>query len=359
MTESVQIFDTLAKVQTQALAELESIQDDAALNQWRVTNLGRSSAVMQVFSHLPDVPKEQRPEVGQRANLVKQALEAALADHTEALKAAALVRTLSADRLDVTLPGRRPALGHLHPSNQILREIDRAFGDMGFQIYRSTEVETDEYNFQLLNFPVGHPAREMQDTFFVDTGRERGDNPVLLRTHTSPGQVRAMREFSALDPKNPPEIRIVLPGMCFRYEQVTTRHEMQFNQVEGLAVGRHITLGDLKGTLTEFAHRMYGPDVRTRFRPSYFPFTEPSAEMDVECFLCGGKGCGICKGSGWLEILGCGMVHPTVLQNGGYDPEIYSGYAFGMGSERVAILRYGIDDIRYFWGNDVRFLEQF
>jgi phenylalanyl-tRNA synthetase alpha chain len=219
-------------------------------------------------------------------------------------------------------------------------------------------VETDEINFQLLNFPPNHPARDMQDTFFVEAG-ERGDNPILLRTHTSPGQIHAMREYVAMNPDNPPPIRIALPGMCYRYEQITARSESQFNQVEGLVVGENITFADLKGTLTDFAHRMFGQHARTRFRASYFPFTEPSAEMDVECFLCGGKGCGVCKNSGWLEILGCGMVHPVVLQNGGYDPKRYSGYAWGMGPERQLMVRYRIDDIRYFWGNDLRFLGQF
>jgi phenylalanyl-tRNA synthetase alpha chain len=200
----------------------------------------------------------------------------------------------------------------------------------------------------------------MQDTFFVEAG-ERGDNPILLRTQTSPGQIRAMHDAvrAAVDPDHPPPIRIVVPGMCFRYEQITARSEIQFNQVEGLVVGENITFADLKGTLIDFARRMFGQDVRTRFRASYFPFTEPSAEMDVECFVCGGKGCPVCKNSGWLEILGCGMVHPVVLQNGGYDPARYSGFAWGMGPERQLMLRYRIDDIRYFWGNDLRFLEQF
>jgi len=221
-------------------------------------------------------------------------------------------------------------------------------------------VETDEINFQLLNFPPNHPARDMQDTFFIEAG-ERGDNPMLLRTHTSPGQIHAMRDAvrAAMNPDNPPPIRIALPGMCFRYEQITARSEIQFNQVEGLVVGENITFADLKGTLSDFARRMFGQNVRVRFRASYFPFTEPSAEMDVECFVCGGKGCSVCKNSGWLEILGSGMVHPTVLQNGGYDPTRYSGYAWGMGPERQLMLRYKIDDIRYFWGNDLRFLEQF
>jgi phenylalanyl-tRNA synthetase alpha chain len=218
---------------------------------------------------------------------------------------------------------------------------------MGFQIYRSREVETDEMNFQLLNFPPHHPARDMQDTFFT------GVDDVVLRTHTSPGQIRVMRE------RCPEPIRVILPGMCYRYEQITTRSEIQFNQVEGLAVGRRIRMSDLKGTLNSFAQRMFGRGTRTRFRCSHFPFTEPSAEMDIECFLCGGEGCKVCKSSGWLEILGCGMVHPVVLKNGGYDPAEFSGFAFGMGPERIAMLRHGIEDIRSFWGNDLRFLEQF
>jgi phenylalanyl-tRNA synthetase alpha chain len=214
-------------------------------------------------------------------------------------------------------------------------------------------------NFQLLNFPPHHPAREMQDSFYVEVPGQPGGNQLMLRTHTSPGQIRAMREFAATDPQNPPPVRIALPGMCFRYEQVTARSETQFNQVEGLVVGEHITFADLKGTIADFARRMFGRNVRTRFRASYFPFTEPSAEVDAECFVCGGTGCQVCKNSGWLEILGCGMVHPVVLQNGGYDPTRYSGFAWGMGPERQLMLRYKIDDIRYLWGNDLRFLEQF
>jgi phenylalanyl-tRNA synthetase alpha chain len=218
---------------------------------------------------------------------------------------------------------------------------------MGFQIYRSRDVETDEMNFEMLNIPAHHPARDMWDTFYTTT------EGVLLRTHTSPGQIRAMREFC------PEPIRVVLPGMCYRYEQITARSEIQFHQVEGLAVGRNITMTDLKGTLISFAHRMFGAERRVRFRASYFPFTEPSAEMDVECLICGGSGCGICKQSGWLEILGCGMVHPRVLENGGYDPTVYSGFAFGLGPERITMLNHRIEDIRFFWANDLRFLEQF
>ncbi len=347
MTEGVDQLRQLEEIQSQALAELKTVNDEARLEAWRITHLGRSSAVMQVFSRLAQFPKEVRPQVGQAANRVKQALEAALAEHGQAVKESALMRSLENERLDVTLPGRRPIQGKLHVVSQTMREIFRIFSDMGFQIYRSPEVETDENNFELLNIPAHHPARDMWDTYHTTKPG------VILRTHTSPGQIRFMRENA------PNPIRVLVPGMVYRYEQTNASHETEFNQVEGLAIGQRVTFGDLKGTLTDFARRMFGAQARTRIRPSYFPFTEPSAEMDVECFVCGGRGCQVCKGSGWLEILGCGMVHPTVMQNGGYDPKTFSGFAFGMGPERIAMLRYGIGDIRYFFGNDVRFLEQF
>src|SRR5574341_624366 len=352
------MLDQLSETEKAALDALGSVQDESSLDAWRVAHLGRSSPLMTVFSELGQLKPEERPTIGQAAIRGKAALEAALAEKTEAVRRSALERSLGEEQLDVTLPGYTIHRGRLHPSTQQLRRVLAILAEMGFQVYTSREVETDEMNFQLLNFPPHHPARDMQDSFYVEAG-DRGDNPILLRTHTSPGQIRSMREFAAKDPKNPPPIRIALPGMCFRHEQITARSEMQFNQVEGLAVGEHITFSDLKGTLTDFAHRMFGQKARTRFRASYFPFTEPSAEMDVECFVCGGKGCTVCKNSGWLEILGCGMVHPVVLQNGGYDPRRYSGFAFGMGPERQLMLRYRIEDIRYFWGNDVRFLEQF
>ena len=352
------MLDKLREIEKTALEALESVKDQATLDAWRVAHLGRSSPVMQVFSGLGGLSKEERPAVGQAANKVKVALEAALADRTAAVRAAALARSLEEEQLDVTLPGRGQRVGRLHPSTQQLRRVLAILAEMGFQVYTSREVETDEINFQALNFPPHHPARELQDSLYIESG-ERGDNPLLLRTHTSPGQIRSMREASSKNPENPPPIRIALPGMCFRSEQITARSEVQFNQVEGLAVGEHITFADLKGTLNDFARRMFGQGVRTRFRASFFPFTEPSAEMDVECFVCSGEGCSVCKQSGWLEILGCGMVHPVVLQNGGYDPTRYTGYAFGMGPERQLMLRYKIDDIRYFWGNDMRFLEQF
>jgi phenylalanyl-tRNA synthetase alpha chain len=354
------MLEKLQEIERAAHESLNTVRDQAALDAWRVAHIGRSSPLMIVFSELGRLSKEERPVVGQAANRVKVALESAYAERADVIKTAALAKSLEEEQLDVTLPGREVHLGRLHPSTQQLRRVLDILAEMGFQVYTSPEVETDENNFQLLNFPPHHPARDMQDTFFVEAG-ERGDNPILLRTQTSPGQIRAMHDAvrAAVDPDHPPPIRIVVPGMCFRYEQITARSEIQFNQVEGLVVGENITFADLKGTLIDFARRMFGQDVRTRFRASYFPFTEPSAEMDVECFVCGGKGCPVCKNSGWLEILGCGMVHPVVLQNGGYDPARYSGFAWGMGPERQLMLRYRIDDIRYFWGNDLRFLEQF
>lgn len=352
------MLEQLSEIQRAALDALDSAQDEATLETWRVAHLGRSSALMLVFSGLGKLSPEERPQVGQRANEVKKALEGALEKRQRSLEQAALERSLAEERLDVTLPGRRLPLGRLHPDTQMLRELYRVFGEMGFQVYRSREVESDEYNFQLLNFPIGHPARDMQDTFFVQSRGQGGDNPILLRTHTSPGQIYAMREYAARDPDNPPPVRIVLPGMCYRYEQTDARHEIQFDQIEGLAVGPGITFSDLKGTLADLARRLFGQNVRTRFRASFFPFTEPSAEFDIECFLCNGQGCGIC-GSGWLEIGGCGMVHPVVLANGGYDPGRYTGFAFGLGPLRIAMLKYHIEDIRLFWQDDLRFLEQF
>jgi phenylalanyl-tRNA synthetase alpha chain len=349
----------LSQIEQSALSKLDSVGDETDLEKWRVAHLGRSSPLMAVFDNIGSLPKEERPAIGRRANEVKRALENALAEKAEALRQAALARSLQSEHLDVTLPGRRLSHGRLHPITQTLREIYRIFAEMGFQIYLSREVESDEYNFQLLNFPPHHPAREMQDSYYIDTGTERGENPLLLRTHTSPGQIHSMREISARNPENPPAVRIILPGMCYRYEQISSRSEIQFTQVEGLAVGKNITFGDLKGTISDFARRLFGQHVRTRFRAAHFPFTEPSAEVDFECFLCGGEGCSVCKYTGWLEIMGCGMVHPKVLNNGGYDPLRYTGFAFGMGPERITMLRHRIEDIRYFWSNDLRFLEQF
>ncbi len=351
--------EKLDSIKKEALDALEDVNEISALEAWQVKYLGRSSAVMEVFKNLGTLSKEEKPAVGKGANIVKVALETASGEKESLLMQQRINQSLAGEKIDVTLPGRRTVSGGLHPTTQTLREIYRVFGDMGFQIYRSQEVETDQYNFQHLNFPPYHPARDMQDTFFVKSTEERGDDPLMLRTHTSPGQIHAMLEHTSKYPEDPPPIRIILPGMCYRYEQITARSEIQFNQVEGLAVGKGITFGDLKGTLSNFARRMFGQDAKTRFRASHFPFTEPSAEMDVGCFLCNGEGCSVCKGAGWLEILGCGMVHPTVLKNGGFDPEVYSGFAFGMGPERMTMMRHHIEDIRNFWANDLRFLDQF
>ena len=318
-----------------------------ALEAWYRDTLGKKGSIYLLTRNMGALSAEDRPAYGRRLNEVKAELEAAYGEKLALAEAEELQAQMAAGAIDVTRPGRRPAEGRLHIITQTLRDIYRVFGDMGFQVYRTRDVETDEMNFELLNFPPHHPAREMQDSFYTTT------DGVILRTHTSAGQIRAMREYY------PEPIRVVLPGMCYRNEQVTARSESQFTQVELLAVGDNITFADLKGTLTEFARRMFGADRQTRFRASYFPFTEPSAEMDISCFLCGGEGCNICKYTGWLEILGCGMVHPVVLRNGGYDPEKYFGFAAGLGPERIAMLKYGIDDIRQFWANDLRFLEQF
>jgi phenylalanyl-tRNA synthetase alpha chain len=326
---------------------LSQVASNAEIDSWYKETLGRKGSITLMARSVGEMSPDQRPVFGRRVNEVKKELEEAYQSRLAQIRLAEMNSSMTEDSLDVTLPGRRQWQGRLHPMTQTLREIGRIWGDMGFQIYRSREVETDEYNFELLNIPAHHPARDLWDTFHTVTPG------VILRTHTSPGQMHAMREYY------PEPIRVILPGMCYRYEQVTARHEIQFTQVEGLAVGTSINMADLKGTLVDFARRMFGVERKTRFRANYFPFTEPSAEMDVECILCAGEGCQVCRYSGWLEILGCGMVHPTVLRNGGYDPDIYSGFAFGMGPERIAMLKYGIDDIRAFWGNDLRFLEQF
>lgn len=336
----------LQTLRTEALDRLASLTDLSALDTWRIDYLGRRGALTQVMRGIGTLTPEQRPAVGQVSNEVKAALEAGFEAHLASLKQAQLTRTLAEQRIDVTLPGMPASLGRLHPSTQTLREIAAIFSDMGFQIFDSREVESDLYNFGLLNMPPYHPARDMWDTFYIN-------EQVVLRTHTSPGQIRAMQAY------HPEPIRVILPGMCYRYEAITARSELMFHQVEGLAVGTNITMADLKGVLVTFARRMFGDNRQVRFRCSHFPFTEPSVEVDMDCMVCGGPGCNICKYSGWLEILGAGMVHPEVLRNGGYDPAVFSGFAFGMGPERITMLKYGIDDIRYFFSNDLRFLEQF
>lgn len=337
-------------IRAEALESLVEIVDSESLTDWRSQYLGRRGAVAMLFRHIGSIPAEERAAFGKQVNRMRGELEAAFDKRAVLIESQRLARDLESDDIDITLPSHPRRRGGLHPSTRTHREFQQIWADMGFQVYRSREVEADDFNFTLLNLPPHHPARDMQDTFYTSDPR------VLLRTHTSPGQIRAMRELGEGGSK---PIRVILPGMCYRQEQVTARSEIQFTQVEGLAIGRNIRMSDLKGTIAEFAKRMYQPDARVRFRASYFPFTEPSMEVDVECFLCDGEGCRVCKYSGWLEIAGSGMVHPDVLGNGGYDPAEWSGFAFGMGPERITMLKHGIQDIRYFWGNDLRFLRQF
>jgi phenylalanyl-tRNA synthetase alpha chain len=347
MTDKETHLANLEQIQKDALAALADVADADALEAWRVAHLGRSSAVMGVFSSMGTLDKELRPLMGKTANEVRQALEGALEEKRQLMEADALKQALETEKLDVTLPGRPVTRGRLHPLTQVLRRIIQIFGDMGFQVYPSPEVETDDYNFTYLNMPPYHPARDMWDTFYT---KQEG---VLLRTHTSPGQIRVMRA------RAPEPIRVILPGATMRYEQLSARSEIEFAQVEVLVVGERVSFAELKGTLDDFARRLFGEEARTRLRPSHFPFTEPSAEFDVGCFVCEGEGCPVCKETGWLEILGCGMVHPVVLEYGGYDPAVYSGFAAGMGIDRSTLMRYRIDDIRHFRNNDVRFLRQF
>jgi len=340
------ILEQLEQLRQDAGAALAQANTTEATREWYAEYLGRKGRLTGILRNLGSLPVEERPLVGKVANEVKVALENAVQERQNAIAQAEMEAVRRAESVDVTLPGRTQTLGKLHITTRTLRDIYAIFTAMGFQIYDSPDVETDEYNFQLLNMPPGHPARDMWDTFYTTTPG------LILRTHTSSGQIHAMREYA------PDPIRVILPGKVYRYEAVDASHESMFYQVEGLAVGKHITFCDLKGVLINFANQMYGEGRQARFRKSYFPFTEPSVEMDIDCVLCNGKGCPVCKYTGWLEILGAGMVHPVVLENGGYDPSRFSGFAFGMGSERMALQKYGIDDIRYFYANDMRLLER-
>jgi phenylalanyl-tRNA synthetase alpha chain len=345
--EEKPMLDQLQELRQRADAELARLDSLAELEEWRIAYLGKKGELTQALRGVGKLPPDERPRAGQVVNEIKMAMEEAFAARAEALRQAALEQAMAQGAIDVHLPGRPQSLGHIHASTRTLREIYDIFGQMGFQVLRSREVEDDMTNFQLLNIPPDHPARDMWSTYYLNRPG------LLLRTHTSPGQIHAMRKYW------PEPFRVVLPGKCYRYEQVSVRHDTMFYQVEGMVVGQNITMADLKGTLVSFARQMFGAERRLRFRPGYFPFTEPSAEADMDCILCGGKGCQVCKQSGWVEILGAGMVHPAVLRNGGYDPEKFSGFAFGMGPERIAMLKYGITDIRLFYANDLRFLRQF
>jgi len=348
------ILRNLEELQAKALDELKTSSSSEAVERWRVGYLGRRGELTQVLRGLATLAPEERRTVGAAANKMKALLEENLAEAEEAIKEAKIQALADRGRIDVTLPGRPVSLGRLHPTTQILREICSAFVSMGFQVVEGPEVEWDHYNFEMLNIPKDHPARDMWDTLWIDHINEIGEMPMLLRTHTSPMQVRIMENTR-------PPVRVLVPGKCYRYEATDATHESQFYQVEGLAVDEGITFADLKGTLYEFARLLFGADRKVRFRVDYFPFVEPGAEMAIDCFACKGEGegCRVCKGTGWIEIMGAGMVNPTVLEGVGYDSSKYTGFAFGMGPERIAMLKYGIEDVRLFYSNDLRFLAQF
>jgi len=332
----------------QALAELDKADEHETIEQWRITYLGRRGALTEMLRGLSGLPADQRPAAGQSANEVKRVLESALERQQGAARGKALTKALEEERIDVTLPGRPVSRGGLHPTTIILRQITGFFQSIGYQVVEGPEVELDKYNFEMLNIPANHPARDMWDTLYVNPPE------VLMRTHTSPMQARVMEGRVTTARKEgvgPPPVRVIVPGRCYRYEAQDVTHEWMFYQVEGLAVDRGITMADLKGTLFAFARHIFGSKVKVRFRCDYFPFVEPGVDMGISTPEI--------KGGDWLEILGAGMVHPKVLQMAGYDPEKYTGFAFGMGPERIAMLKYGITDIRQFYANDPRFLEQF
>ena len=336
----------LEALQAEALAAVGAAPDVATLAALELDVLGKKGRLTGVLRGIGALPAEDRPRVGAVANSVRLAVEGALADRGAALRGSELEARLVAEAVDVTTPGRPIRRGTLHPINETIAEIAEIFGQFGFVVYEGPEIEDDVRNFQMLNIPPDHPARDLWDTLYVDV------EGYLLRTHTSPGQIHVMHQ-------EPPPIRALLPGRCYRYEAIDASHASEFFQVEGLMVDEGTTMGDLKGLLDQFAKAMYGADKRTRFRPGYYPFTEPSVAFDVECLVCGGSGCPACSRSGWMTILGAGMVHPVVLQYGGLDPERYQGFAFGMGVERIANLRHSVGDLRLYMENDLRFLEQF
>jgi phenylalanyl-tRNA synthetase alpha chain len=359
MTTTVTLIDALNTLEQQALAQLSDAKDQASLEEWRVRILGRSGQLADVMRGLGALPKEERPTAGAAANRVKTTLEAAFGERQAAIRAEARARELERERIDVTLPALGFRLGSLHPITRMRREVERAFIRLGFSVVEGPEVEWDRYNFTLLNIPPDHPARDIQDTFYIANvaGEAREDRngevrDVVLRTHTSPVQIRVM-----LNQK--PPIRVIVPGKVYRNEATDASHEAMFSQVEGLCVDEHTTMGDLRGCLTFMIRSIFGADREIRFRCGYFPFVEPGAEFDMTCHVCNGSGCRVCKQTGWIEIGGCGMVHPKVLENVGIDPARHTGWAFGFGFERLSMLRYAVDDIRLFYGNDLRFLRQF
>ena len=337
--------EQLEKIKSEALAKIDASDALEKLNEIRVAYLGKKGELTTVLKSMKDVAPEERPKVGQMVNEVRALIEERLEETKTALARKAREEQMKREVIDVTLPAKKANTGHKHPNTIALEEVERIFVGMGYEVVEGPEVEYDLYNFEKLNIPKGHPARDEQDTFYIN-------DSILLRSQTSPVQARVME-------KQKPPIRMIAPGRVFRSDEVDATHSPSFHQIEGLVIDKHITFADLKGTLAEFARELFGEDTKVKFRPHHFPFTEPSAEVDVSCFKCGGKGCRFCKGSGWIEILGCGMVHPHVLEMCGIDPEEYTGFAFGVGLERIALLKYEIDDMRLLYENDIRFLKQF
>jgi len=337
--------EKLQDIMQLAAEKLQVVDSIKALEELRVTLLGKKGELTQILKGMGALSAEERPVVGQLANDAREFIEAKLEEAKTALAGAARSAQLAMETIDVTMPGKTPELGHKHPMTNVIDEIKRIFIGMGYEIAEGPDVETDYYNFEALNIPANHPAKDEQDTFYVEGG-------FVLRTQTSPVQVRTME-------KGKLPIRIIAPGKVFRADEVDATHSPVFHQLEGLVIDKNITMGDLKGALEVFANELFGEGTKVRFRPHHFPFTEPSAEMDVACFACGGKGCRVCKDEGWIEVLGCGMVHPRVLEMSGIDPKVYSGFAFGMGLERIALQRYRISDMRLLFENDMKFLTQF
>jgi phenylalanyl-tRNA synthetase alpha chain len=336
--------ERLEEIKIEAEKELKGASDEVSLQNVKAKFLGRKGVITEFLKRMPEVPEAERPEMGRLINEAKRSIEDFFDRRFEEIKEEKKNLVLLKERVDITLPGRGICLGGEHPVTQVMEEIISIFERMGFDVAEGPEVELDYYNFEALNIPKDHPARDMQDTFYIS-------DEVVLRTHTSPVQIRVME-------KQKPPVKIIAPGKVYRCDSDIS-HTPMFHQIEGLLVDEHITFGDLKGVLIEFARLTFGSNTGVRFRPSFFPFTEPSAEVDIECVICGGKGCRVCKNSGWLEILGCGMVDPEVFKSVGYDPERYTGFAFGMGIERITMLKFGINDIRLFFENDIRFLRQF
>jgi len=338
------MIDMLEDVKKQAEAELSSVQDEISLQNLKAKFVGRKGVITEILKGMKDIPDSDRPRMGKLINETKTFVEDLIDSRLNEIRDEKKRRSLFEEKIDVTLPGRGMPVGARHPITQVMEEITAIFERMGFEVAEGPEVETDYYNFEALNIPKNHPARDMQDTFYVS-------DEIVLRTHTSPVQIRVME-------KRKPPVKVIAPGKVYRCDSDIS-HTPMFHQIEGLLVDEGVTFGDLKGVLTEFVRLVFGEGVGVRFRPSFFPFTEPSAEVDIACLICGGKGCRVCKNTGWLEILGCGMVDPEVFRSVGYDPDRYSGFAFGMGIERIAMLKFGINDIRLFFENDIRFLRQF